>query len=651
MESRMVDRIIYLISELNKANQAYYSESREIMSNKEYDGLYDELLQLEEKTGIIMSNSPTHKIGCEIVSSLSKVTHETPIQSLDKTKSVDELRSWLGDQEGVMSWKLDGLTVVLTYEKGKLTKAVTRGNGIVGEDITNNVKHFLNLPLTIQTTCDIITIRGEAVITYPQFEKINSEISVPYKNPRNLCSGTIRQLNSQVVKDRGVRFIAFELVTPVMETITDSFKFLEQQGFDVVDHRRVDQNNFDEVFEYFKTSLDDNEFPTDGLVLRYNDYEYGEGLGRTDKFPKHSLAFKWKDETVTTILRDVEWSTARSGVITPVAVFDPVELEGTTVSRASLHNVGILEELQLGIGDEITIYKANMIIPQVDDNLTRSGTYQVPNICPDCGHEAVVKENQGSKILCCTNPRCNAKLLARLTHFVSRECMNIDGLSEETLKKMIDNGWITSFGSIYRLSESQKMCNEMMRFPGFGRKSVINILTSVEKSKNVRLDNFINAMGISGIGKKQSKQIAEYFKFSCDDFNIALEEKFDFKQLDGFGEVLNKSIHDWYSMVDRSDYYYLCGIMDWIMPNHYNKENVLSGKTFVITGKTETFANRKALQEKIESCGGIVSGAVSSKTDYLINNDVTSTSGKNKKALELGVQIISEADLITMIGG
>lgn len=624
MDLRMIDRIKYLISVLNQANRAYYSEAYEIMSNKEYDGLYDELLQLESDTGIVMSNSPTHRVGCEVVSSLSKVTHETPIQSLDKTKSVDELRSWLGDQEGVMSWKLDGLTVVLTYENGKLTKGVTRGNGVVGEDITNNVKHFLNLPLTLNTTCDIITIRGEAVITYPQFEKINSGISVPYKNPRNLCSGTIRQLDSQIVKDRGVKFIAFELVAPEKETITDSFKFLEQQGFEVVEHRKVNQNNFDEVFEYFKNSLSDNEISTDGLVLRYNDYEYGERLGRTDKFPKHSLAFKWKDETVSTILRDIEWSTARSGVITPVAIFDSVELEGTTVSRASLHNVGILEELQLGIGDEITIYKANMIIPQVDDNLTRSNTYQIPKTCPDCGHEAVVKENQGSKILCCTNPQCNAKLLARFTHFVSRECMNIDGLSEETLKKMIDNGWITSFGSLYRLYESQKICNEMMKLPGLGRKSVINILASIKKSRNVKLDNFINAMGIPGIGKKQSKQITEWFKFSCDDFNAALEGRFDFKQLDGFGEVLNKSLHDWYSTVDRSDYYYLCGIMDWIIPKQSNIGSVLSGKTFVITGKTETFVNRKALQEKIESYGGAVTGSVSSKTDYLINNDVTS---------------------------
>lgn len=650
----MIDRMKELIDNLNAASKAYYQESREVMSNKEYDALYDELVQLESETGVIMSNSPTRNVGYEVISKLPKEIHQTPIQSLDKTKSPDVLKQFLGGQEGVLSWKLDGLTVVLTYEKGKLTKAVTRGNGVIGELVTNNVKCFLNTPLTLQTTYDIITIRGEAIITYKQFDEINSEMTNPYKNPRNLCSGTIRQLDNRVVKERGVKFIAFEMVTPEMGTISESFEFLKEQGFDVVGHQIATAESFEKIFDSFKSRFYDEEckmdIPTDGLVLRYNDYQYGESLGRTDKFPKHSLAFKWEDETAVSVLTDIEWATSRSGVITPVAIFDPVELEGTTVSRATLHNVSIVKDLQLGIGDEITIYKANMVIPQIDKNLTRSNSYVIPNTCPACSGQAILKSNRDSEILMCTNPNCNAKQLAKFVHFVSRECMNIDGLSEETLKKMLDNGWISDFVSLYRLHENQKACNEMMKFPGMGRKSVSNILEAIERSRHVKLDHFINAMGIPGIGKKQSRQIAKEFDHDCDTFVWELDNRYDFTNIPGVGEKLNEFIYEWYHNIDQNAFTLLIGELRWEVPQREAEiGSILTGKTFVVTGKTQIFKNRKALQDEIEKLGGTVASRVTSKTNFLVNNDVDSASGKNKKAKELGVQIISETELISMM--
>jgi DNA ligase (NAD+) len=649
----IVERIKYLCDTLNKANKAYYQEAKEIMTNYEYDRLYDELVQLEQSTGIILSNSPVHNVGCEIVNDLPKEKHDTPMLSLNKTKSFDELQSWLGTHDGVLSWKLDGLTTVLTYDNGELVKAVTRGNGEIGELITQNVMQYINVPLQIPYKGHLV-VRGESVISYHNFEEINSkipEVNSKYKNPRNLCSGTVRQLDSSIVKERGVKFIAFELVNPVKDYIAESFEWLKNQGFEVVEWTVFSYQNLKVAFEEFKNKLQSGcvENPSDGLVLRYNDYSYGESLGRTDKFPKHSIAFKWADEVAATTLLNIEWKTSRSGLINPVAVFEPVELEGTTVERASLHNISIIEQLQLGIGDEITVYKANMIIPQIAENLTKSGTYQIPITCPECGAEAVIRQDNG-KVLYCTNHNCKAKLLAKFTHFVSRDCMNIDGLSEETLSKLIDEGIISSFSDLYAIRGDFKKVNAMMKIPGLGRTSVSNILTSIENSKNVMMDNFINALGIPGIGKKQSKLMAEYFGYDYAKFEVAVfDDNFDFRVLDGFGDVLNSSIHDWYSTVNREQYEWLVADMNFIKPDNSSSSSKLKGKTFVITGTVMRYSNRKEMQKCIELEGGKVTGSVTKNTSYLINNDINSASSKNKKAKELGIPIITEEDLIDMI--
>lgn len=649
----MITRMKKLVSLLREASKAYYQEAREIMSNKEYDALYDELLKLERETGVIMSNSPTHTVGYEVISELPKEKHKTPMQSLDKTKDVQVLKSFLGTKDRILSWKLDGLTVVLTYINGELSKAVTRGNGEIGELITNNVKKFSNIPLTISSECDILVVRGEAVITYPEFERINSETSLQYKNPRNLCSGTVRQLNNEIVADRNVRFVAFELLTPQMQTVEESFDFLEQQGFEVVEHRKICGDNFDETFNYFKEKLTSGnmEIPTDGLVIRVNDNVYGESLGRTDKFPRHSLAFKWADEVAPTTLINVEWNTSRTGLVNPVAVFEPVELEGTTVERASLHNVSYVKQLHLGLGDEITVYKANMIIPQIDENLTQSGTYVIPNQCPTCGAPVEIKREKESEAMYCTNPNCKAKLVARLAHFVSRECMNIRGLSDETLKKMIDSGWIDSFDSLYRIKDDQKIIREMMRFPGLGRTSVNNILDSIEKSRNVRLDSFITSLGIPGVGKKQAKQIAQYFKYDYEKYEAAvINGNFNFRVLEGFGNVLCENILMWYQTVDKEAYKNLVSEMNWIFPDEsISTGNTLAGKIFVITGSLEHYSNRQELQQVIESAGGKVSGSITSKTSYLINNNPNSTSSKNQKANQLHIPIITEKEFMEMV--
>ena len=642
-----------LVSLLREASRAYYQEAREIMSNKEYDALYDELLRLEHETGVVMSNSPTHTVGYEVISELPKEKHKTPMQSLDKTKDMQVLKSFLGTKDRILSWKLDGLTVVLTYVNGELSKAVTRGNGEIGELITNNVKKFSNIPLTISSECDILVVRGEAVIAYSEFERINSETSLQYKNPRNLCSGTVRQLNNEVVADRNVRFVAFELLTPQKTTVEESFDFLEQQGFEVVEHRKICGDNFDETFNYFKEKLKSGnmEIPTDGLVIRVNDNVYGESLGRTDKFPRHSLAFKWADEVAPTTLINVEWNTSRTGLVNPVAVFEPVELEGTTVERASLHNVSYVKQLHLGLGDEITVYKANMIIPQIDENLTQSGTYVIPNKCPTCGAPVEIKREKESEAMYCTNPNCKAKLVARLAHFVSRECMNIRGLSDETLKKMIDSGWIDSFDSLYRIKNDQKVIREMMKFPGLGRTSVNNILDSIEKSRNVRLDSFITSLGIPGVGKKQAKQIAQYFKYDYEKYETAvINGNFNFRVLEGFGNVLCENILMWYQTVDKEAYKNLVSEMNWILPDEpISTGDKLAGKIFVITGSLEHYSNRQKLQQVIESAGGKVSSSITFKTSYLINNNPNSTSSKNQKANQLHIPIITEKEFMEMV--
>lgn len=647
-----IERIKELCHILNKANKAYYQEAQEIMSNKEYDSLYDELLELEKSTGVVFSNSPSRNVGYEVVSQLPKEKHETPMLSLDKTKDYNELKKWLNNQEGVLSWKLDGLTTVLTYENGELIKAVTRGNGEIGELITQNVKQYSNVPLTIPYTGKLV-VRGESVISYSKFEEINSkipEVKSRYKNPRNLCSGTVRQLDSSIVAERGVLFIAFELVKPIMEDIVSGYEWLEKLGFEVVDFGVFSYHGLGLTFTEFSAKLAKGEMdiPTDGLVLRYNNYAYGESLGRTDKFPRHSIAFKWKDEVAPTTLLDIEWKTSRTGMINPVAVFEPVELEGTTVERASLHNVSIIEQLQLGIGDEITVYKANMIIPQIYENLTKSNSYKIPEVCPECGQPVTVRQDSDSRVLYCTNPECKAQLLARFSHFVERDCMNIDGLSEERLGKLIEVGIIKDFTDLYVLKSDQRKVNAMMRLPGLGRASVQNILAAIEKSRNVYLNNFINALGIPGIGKKQAKQIAEHFNFEHLAFDIALKNSFDFRQLDGFGDVLQSNIYAWYNNLNQDFYDLLTFQVNFLKPEVKQQSKTLLGKTFVITGTVNKFANRKAMQEAIEAAGGKVMGTVTQKIDYLVNNDIESSSSKNKKAKELGIPIIKEEQLITM---
>lgn len=650
------NRIKELCSILNKASKAYYQEAEEIMSNKEYDDLYDELLQLEKETGIILSSSPSINVGYEVVSQLPKEKHESPMLSLSKTKSFDELQSWLGNSDGVLSWKLDGLTTVLTYEDGNLVKAVTRGNGEVGELITQNVKQYMNVPLSIPYKGKVV-VRGESVISYSKFKEINSkipEVNSQYKNPRNLCSGTVRQLDSSIVAERGVQFIAFELIEPAMDYIAASFEWMESQGIEVVDYTVFSYDNLKLAFDEFKGKLEagNMDIPTDGLVLRYNDYAYGESLGRTDKFPKHSIAFKWADEVAATTLLDIEWNTSRTGMINPVAVFEPVELEGTTVERATLFNVSFIENLKLGIGDEITVYKANMIIPQIAENLTQSNSYDLPDKCPECGGSVEIRNDNGSKVLYCNNPNCKAKLIAKITYFASRDCMNIDGLSEERIGKLIDNEIIQSIVDLYRWKDQSAKVNAAMKIPGLGRTSVNKILEAIEKSKDTDLARYLNAIGILGIGKKQSKQIAEYFEYDIDKFRKAVTNHFDFRVLGGFGDVLNDNIHAYFEdVLNEWEFEELSAEMKFKVPIKKDSTDTLQGKTFVVTGSVTKFQNRKTLQEAIETAGGKVSGSVSKNTDYLINNDKESKSSKNVKAQSLGVPIINEDDLIYMIGG
>ena len=649
MVNKELDRMRELIALLNRANQAYYQEANEIMSDRHYDELYDELLALEKETGITLSNSPTIHVGCEVVSELPKEHHKTPMLSLDKTKSFIILKQWLGNKTGMLSWKMDGLTVVLTYEKGKLVKAVTRGNGEVGELITQNAQKFFNIPMTISNINDTIVIRGEAVIDYPTFNKINSEVPSKYKNPRNLCSGTVRQLNNEIVKQRKVLFYAFELVSPVFKTIEETYDYMTSQGFEVVGHKLVEPEYLREVFTEFQSQVAANTFPTDGLVLRYNDFKYGESLGRTEKFPRHSLAFKWADETAETILRDIEWKTSRTGRINPVAVFDPVELEGTTVNRATLHNVSVIENLELGIGDVLTVYKSNMIIPKIDDNLTRSNTYQLPKICPTCGKPIEIRQENDTKVLYCNNPECVANFLARLKHFVSREGMNIDGLSEETLQKMIDGNLIGKLSDLYTLLGDTKKQNQMMKIPGLGRKSVNNILAAIQKSRTVQLNSFINSLGVPLVGKKQAKILAELFDYDFYRFDKALEEHCDFRYVNGIGDSIQDSLYNWYDNKDEEDYAWLISNMQWVLPEKKQGNQTLKGQTFVITGKTIHFSNRKEMQEAIEEAGGKVVDSISKSVAYLVNNDIESKSSKNIKAKKLEIPIISEEELMSML--
>lgn len=647
------DRIKELTELLNRAGRAYYQEAREIMSNREYDSLYDELLSLEKETGMVLSNSPTVNVGYEVLSSLPKVNHESPMLSLDKTKSAEELSAFLKDKEGILSWKLDGLTVVLTYENGALTQAVTRGNGEVGELITNNAKVFVNIPLSIAYKEQLI-IRGEAVIKYSDFERINESIEQQdqkYKNPRNLCSGSVRQLSNKITAERNVHFFAFTLVKAggdeaYLGSIDRQLEFLREQGFSVVEHKKVTGESVEAAVEYFKEAIESFDVPSDGLVLMYNDIEYGRSLGRTAKFPRNGIAFKWKDETAGTTLLDIEWSPSRTGLINPIAVFKPVELEGTTVSRASVHNISIVEGLKLGIGDEIEVYKANMIIPQISENHTKSGRLTIPDKCPACGGRTEIRSINEVKSLYCTNPDCVAKHVKKFTHFVSRDALNIEGLSEETLEKFIDRGFIHSYRDIYHLNDYE---NEIVNMSGFGKKSYDNIMAAVEKSRTVILPKLIYSLGILNIGLANAKVICKEF-----DYDIEKTVNADMDRLieiDGIGGVIAESFVDYFkNEKNRKEFEELLKELNVERAEETLAESPIAGKVFVVTGSVESFANRKELQAFIEARGGKVTGSVTSKTDYLINNDTMSSSSKNKKAKELGIDIISEEMFIKLVG-
>ena len=653
MDKNNNTRMKELIQILTKASKAYYADDTEIMSNVEYDALYDELLKLEEETGTVLAGSPTVSVGYEAVDGLPKETHESPMLSLDKTKDREALRDWLNGHEALLSWKLDGLTIVLTYENGVLAKAVTRGNGEVGEVVTNNAKTFINLPHKISYMGKLV-IRGEAVISYEDFEKINDDIpeeGAKYKNPRNLCSGSVRQLNNEITAKRHVRFIAFNFVGADGDSETDfklrseQFEFLRNQGFEVVEYYKVSESDILDRIQYFADTIENNPIPSDGLVLTYDDIEYGRSLGRTAKFPRDAIAFKWADETATTHLLDIEWSPSRTGLINPVAIFEPVELEGTTVSRASVHNVSIVKILELGINDEITVYKANMIIPQIKDNFTKSNTVNIPCSCPACGGETFIKNENGVETLYCSNIECPAKAIKRFSLFVSRDAMKIDGMSEATLEKFISVGFIKSLGDIYRLEAHKEAICDM---EGFGDKSYEKMIESINKSREVLLPNLIYALGILNVGLSNAKIICKAFDYDIDRVTKASVE--ELSEIDGVGEVIAKSITDFFSDEKKlSEFNDLLTELNVKAPEKTEGNANIEGKTFVITGSLTTYENRNALKDLIESLGGKVAGSVSAKTDYLINNDVTSNSSKNKKAKELSVSIISEEDFNALI--
>ncbi|MGI5945967.1 MAG: NAD-dependent DNA ligase LigA [Lachnospiraceae bacterium] len=650
-KNQAIARMKELISVLTEAGKAYYQESREIMSNFEYDRLYDELLELEKQTGTILSSSPTQKVGYQVISELPKEAHESPMLSLDKTKEVEVLKDWLGDQKGLLSWKMDGLTIVLTYENGELVKAVTRGNGEIGEVITNNAKVFANVPVTIPFKGRLV-LRGEAIIRYSDFNRINEEIEdvdAKYKNPRNLCSGSVRQLNSQITAERGVHFMAFALVSAEDADFSNSrkcqFEWLVSQGFDVVEYREVTRENLAETVEWFSEKIGENDIPSDGLVLLYDDIAYGDSLGRTAKFPRNSIAFKWADEIRETRLNYIEWSPSRTGLINPVAVFEPVELEGTTVSRASVHNISILESLALGDGDTITVYKANMIIPQIGDNLTRSGVSHIPETCPVCGGPTQIRKTNDVKSLYCINPECQAKKIKSFTLLVSRDALNIDGLSEATLEKFIGAGFIHEYSDIFHLDRHEETIVEM---EGFGKKSYDNLQESIKKASHTTLPRVIYGLGIAGIGLANAKVLCRQFGYDFEAMRHGDLESLT--AADGIGSVLAQAWIDYFSDEKKKEAVdHLLAELTIKQEQEPKEGGKLEGLTFVITGSLEHFENRKKLQETIEAEGGKAAGTVTSKTAYLINNDTASNSSKNKKAKELGIPIISEEEFLKML--
>ena len=639
-------RMQFLIEKLDEASRAYYKEDREIMSNMEYDALYDELVELEKKTGLILSNSPTQKVGYEVAEFLPKQNHASPMLSLDKTKSVEDLANWLGDKKALLSWKLDGLTIVLRYNEGKLISAVTRGNGVTGEVITGNAYAFINVPIEIDYKKELV-IRGEAVISYPDFEKINSQIEdveLKYKNPRNLCSGSVRQLDPKVTKQRHVRFVAFNLMDNGTKDLgvllSQRFAFLHNLGFEVVEYAEVDKSNVAGEVERFEKSIVDYKLPSDGLVLSFDDIEYGKSLGSTEKFPRNAIAFKWQDEIAKTTLRGIEWSPSRTGLINPIALFDPVELEGTTVSRAGVHTLSILEALELGIGDTISVYKANMIIPQIAENLTRSGSCKAPEECPACKEKTIIKQEDKVRMVYCPNPKCPVKRLKNFVLAVSRNALNIDGLSEMTLEKFLARGYIEKLADLYKLDRYK---DEIVAMEGFGLRSYEKLMQSLEKSRNTSMPRFIYALGISGIGRANAKTLSKYYDYDIEKFKSAKLD--ELKEVEGIGKILAALIIEY--LGDEENIKKIDLLLEEVKLTDRPveiKDSPIQGKTFVVTGSVESFMSRKVLREIIEARGAKMGASISSHTDYLINNDSTSNSTKNRKAKELGVKIITEAE-------
>ena len=642
-----MQRMKELVNLLNLATKSYYQEDTSIMSDMEYDKLYDELVYLENKTGVVLSDSPTIKVGYEVLSNLKKVKHESKMLSLDKTKEPAKLKSFLGNNKGILSWKLDGLTIVLTYKNGELFQALTRGNGEVGEDITHNAKVFKNIPLKISYKGELV-LRGEAVISFKDFEKINENLDEKekYKNPRNLCSGTVRQLNSEIAAKRNVCFIAFSLVSATNIELDDSkFKrmnWLKSLGFETVESKIVDEKTVEDAVFEFEKNIEKNEFASDGLVLTYDSITYSKSLGSTAKFPRDSIAFKWKDEIAETTLLDIIWNTSRTGLINPIAVFEPVELEGTTVNKASLHNLSIVENFKLGIGDTITVYKANMIIPQVAENITKSNTFVVPSKCAICGGDTEIVKMKDGKALKCTNPNCEAQSVLEIAHYSSRDALNIEGLSEATIERFVQNGFIKNYTDLYSL---EKFKDDIIALDGFGEKSYSNIINAIEKSKSVNLENFIYGLGINNVGLSNAKLLCSKFQYDFEKIKNASFEQLI--QIDGFGEVIAMSIVKYFqnaenvSLAEKA-----LSILKINKVIQNENEQILEGKTFVVTGDVHYYKNRKELQQEIEMLGGKVTGSVTSKTDFLINNDILLTSSKNKKAKELGIPIITEDDFV-----
>lgn len=645
MINEKLDRMKYLVAILNQANHYYYNTDKEVMSNRQYDTYYDELVKLEEETGVILAKSPTRKVGYDVVSKLEKKKHKYAAKSLDKTKDVAALSKFLGKRQGVLSWKLDGLTVVLTYKDGKLVDAVTRGNGEYGESILSNAKTFGGVPLTIPYKDELI-VRGEALICYPMFNDINKDLpeGEKYKNPRNLVAGTVRQLDSKVCASRHVEFVAFDLVCGAdIHTKIEELDFMADQGFDIVGHRIVNAENMEDTVKEFNEDLPFYGYAVDGLVLAHDDLEYGKSLGETSKFPLHSIAFKWADDLVETKLIDVEWSASRTGLINPVAIFEPVEIEGTTVERASLHNVDIFEELELGVGDTLSVFKANKIIPQVEENLTRSNTAEIPSTCPVCGEPTKVLLGKTARFLYCTNEICEAKTVKKVAHFASREAMNIDGLSEATIDKLIESEVINNCVDLYHISDHKKTICSM---EGFGEKSYSNLVAAIDKSRNVRLENFIYALGVPNVGLSTAKLLVKWCKGDID--KIINAKPMQLKGITGIGSKMSTDIYRFFNKEENRVLIQELMKHIVIVAEEENTSSILQGKTFVITGDVHQFKNRKELQAKIESLGGRVSSSVSKNTDYLINNDSTSNSSKNKKAKECNVQIITELEFMKM---